>query len=147
MGASRVVQWQMIRLSMQEMWIRALVREIPCSRTWQRTPVFLPGKLHGQRSLAGYSPWNHRVGHNWAQAEGTSYVMLLLDILGWNFCMCFVGKTSKIDFFSIFICSHQQCCCFFPSVLLRCSWHTALCKFRVFRLMIWRTYIMKWWSQ
>ena len=21
------------------------------------TPVFLPGKLHGQRSLAGYSPW------------------------------------------------------------------------------------------
>ena len=21
------------------------------------TPVFLPGKFHGQRSLAGYSPW------------------------------------------------------------------------------------------
>ena len=26
-------------------------------REWQRTPVFLPGKFHGQRSLAGYSPW------------------------------------------------------------------------------------------
>ena len=24
---------------------------------WQPTPVFLPGKLHGQRSLVGYSPW------------------------------------------------------------------------------------------
>ena len=24
------------------------------------TPVFLPGKLHGQRSLAGYSPWGHK---------------------------------------------------------------------------------------
>ena len=24
---------------------------------WQPTPVFLPGELHGQRSLAGYSPW------------------------------------------------------------------------------------------
>ena len=24
---------------------------------WQPTPVFLPGKFHGQRSLAGYSPW------------------------------------------------------------------------------------------
>ena len=24
---------------------------------WQSTPVFLPGKFHGQRSLAGYSPW------------------------------------------------------------------------------------------
>ena len=23
----------------------------------QRTPVFLPGESHGQRSLAGYSPW------------------------------------------------------------------------------------------
>ena len=24
---------------------------------WQPTPVFLPGKSHGQRSLAGQSPW------------------------------------------------------------------------------------------
>ena len=24
---------------------------------WQRTPVFLPGKSDGQRSLVGYSPW------------------------------------------------------------------------------------------
>ena len=31
------------------------------------TPVFLTGKFHGQRSLAGYSPWDHkRVGHNLA---------------------------------------------------------------------------------
>ena len=26
-------------------------------RQWQPTPVFLPGKSHGQRSLVGYSPW------------------------------------------------------------------------------------------
>ena len=26
-------------------------------RKWQPTPVFLPGKFHGQKSLAGYSPW------------------------------------------------------------------------------------------
>ena len=24
------------------------------------TPVFLPGEIHGQRSLAGYSPWGHK---------------------------------------------------------------------------------------
>ena len=24
---------------------------------WQPTPVFLPGKSHGQRSLLGYGPW------------------------------------------------------------------------------------------
>ena len=32
------------------------VRKIPWGREWQPTPVFLPGKSHGQRSLAGYSP-------------------------------------------------------------------------------------------
>ena len=30
----------------------------------QPTPVFLPGEFHGQRSLAGYSPWNCTVGHD-----------------------------------------------------------------------------------
>ena len=25
------------------------------------TPVFLPGKFHGQGSLAGYSPWGHNL--------------------------------------------------------------------------------------
>ena len=28
------------------------------------TPAFLPGKSQGQRRLAGYSPWCHRVGHD-----------------------------------------------------------------------------------
>ena len=27
---------------------------------WLPTPVFLPGEFHGQRSLAGYSPWGHK---------------------------------------------------------------------------------------
>ena len=27
---------------------------------WQPTPVFLPGKSHGQGSLAGYCPWGHK---------------------------------------------------------------------------------------
>ena len=27
------------------------------TRVWQPTPVFSPGEFHGQRSLAGYSPW------------------------------------------------------------------------------------------
>jgi len=32
------------------------VRKLLWRRTWQPTPVFLPGESHGQRSLAGYSP-------------------------------------------------------------------------------------------
>ena len=33
---------------------------------WQPTPILLPEKFqfHGQRSLAGYSPCGHRVGHD-----------------------------------------------------------------------------------
>ena len=27
---------------------------------WQLTPVFFPGKFHGQRSLVGYSLWGHK---------------------------------------------------------------------------------------
>ena len=27
-------------------------------RKWQPTPVILPGEVHGQRRLAGYSPWD-----------------------------------------------------------------------------------------
>ena len=34
------------------------VRKITWRRKWQPNPLFLPGKSHGQRSLAGYSPWD-----------------------------------------------------------------------------------------
>ena len=27
---------------------------------WEPTPVLLPGKSHGQRSLVGYTPWGHK---------------------------------------------------------------------------------------
>ena len=32
------------------------VGKIPWRRKWQLAPVFLPGKSHEQRCLAGYSP-------------------------------------------------------------------------------------------
>ena len=34
--------------------------KIPWQRKWQPTPVFLPGKSHGQRSLVGYSQWDFK---------------------------------------------------------------------------------------
>ena len=34
--------------------------KISWRRAWQPTPVFLPGESHGQRTLAGYSPWGCR---------------------------------------------------------------------------------------
>ena len=40
------------------------VGKIPWRRKWQPTPVFLSGKPHGQKSLAGYSSWGCRVGRD-----------------------------------------------------------------------------------
>ena len=36
------------------------VGKISWRRKWKPTPVFLPGKFHGQRSLVGYSLWGHQ---------------------------------------------------------------------------------------
>ena len=36
------------------------VKKIPWRGKWQLSPVFLPGELHGPRSLMGYSPWAHK---------------------------------------------------------------------------------------
>ena len=44
----------------RQMWVSSLGQEDFWRRKWQHIPVFLPEKSHGQRSLAGYSPWGHR---------------------------------------------------------------------------------------
>ena len=50
---------------MQGAWVRSLGQEDPQKRKWQPIPVSLPGKSHGHRSLAGYSPWDpKKVEHN-----------------------------------------------------------------------------------
>ena len=36
------------------------VRKICWRKKWQPTPLFLPEKSHGQRSLVGYSPGGHK---------------------------------------------------------------------------------------
>ena len=36
------------------------------SRKWPPTPVFLPGKVHGWKSLVSCSPWGHMRSHDWA---------------------------------------------------------------------------------
>ena len=51
----------------QEMKVQSLGQEDPLRKKWQPSPVFMPEKSHGQRSLAGYSLWgSQKVGHNLA---------------------------------------------------------------------------------
>ena len=45
-------------------------------RKWQPTPVFLPGKVHGQRSLAGCSPWGYMTEHVCMRVEGDGLVAI-----------------------------------------------------------------------
>ena len=45
----------------KDMWVQSLGQEIPWRRKWQPAPGFLPGKFHGQRHLASYSPWSQKV--------------------------------------------------------------------------------------
>ena len=41
--------------AMQETWVQSWGWGSPWRREWLPTPVFLPGKFHGQRSLVGYT--------------------------------------------------------------------------------------------
>ena len=53
---------------------------IPWRRKWQPTLVFLPGESHGQKEPA-CSPWDHRVGHDWAH----TYTCVYKEVC-WDFC-------------------------------------------------------------
>ena len=62
------------RLStMRETWVWSLGREVPWRRKRQPTPVLLPRKCHGRRSLV--SMGSQRVGHDWATS-----------LTQWSFC-------------------------------------------------------------
>ena len=60
MGLPWWIGWKRILLQYKRPGFDPWVREISCKRKWQPTPVFLPGKPHGQRSLLGSSPWGHK---------------------------------------------------------------------------------------
>ena len=44
----------------EERRVQSLGWADPLEEGIQPTPVFLPGESHGQRILAGYSPWGHK---------------------------------------------------------------------------------------
>ena len=65
----------------QEMWFDPCVGKIPWCKKWQPSPIFLPGKFHGERSLAGYSPGgSQRVGHGWVTKHTAQHSCFILEI-------------------------------------------------------------------
>ena len=71
------------------------VGKIPWRRKWQPTPIFLPGKSHGQRSLAGYSPWGCRVGHDWLHFQFSLLPLLKNYCLDKLFCLILTSLCSE----------------------------------------------------
>ena len=56
----------------QETRIRSLLLEDPLEESMANIPVFLPGESHGQRSLAGYSPWGCKESDMTEQPNNTN---------------------------------------------------------------------------
>ena len=48
----------------------------PWRRIWQPTPVFLPGKVYGQRKLTVYSPWGCKTVGTWLSDYMIIYILL-----------------------------------------------------------------------
>ena len=80
--------------AMREIWFDPWVRKIPWRRKWQSTPLFLPEKSHGQRSLVGYSPWDHK------QSDTTERLTLFCGLLFHS-----VNNTNSFNF-NVIKCIH-----------------------------------------
>ena len=84
------------------------VRKIPWRREGIPTPVFLPGEFHGQRSLAGYSPWRHKeLDMNWV-TNTYLHTLLIVDL------QCCVNFYCTAEWFS-YTYAYILFSCSFPS--------------------------------
>ena len=75
---------------MWKTWFDPWVGKIPWRRKWQSTPVFLFGKFHEQRSLAGYNR-----GHK--ELDTTVWLSLFIPILH-SFPDCNRGENCLINY-------------------------------------------------
>ena len=146
-------------------------------RQWHPTPVLLPGKSHGRRSLVGCNPWGCKepdttewlhfhfslscIGEGngnplqrsclenprdrgawWAAVYGVAQSWTQLKWLSSSRLCLWNWITSHPDLFFPLSLSF-----FFLPALSRYNLHTALYKFKVYSIMTWVMYIMKWLAQ
>ena len=87
------------------------VGKIPWRRKWQPTPVLLPGKSHGWRSLVGYSSWGCKesdmnVMHAHSSASDMTLMIIsvptsqMSEVLTWR---CPLLSSHKSQFFFVAI--------------------------------------------
>ena len=110
---------------MPTMWdtqVQSLGWGNPWRRKWKPTPVLLPGKSHGRRSLVGYHPWDHKESD---MTEWLYFTLLAYEMsaIVWYFehslALPFFGIGMKTDLFQscghcwgFQICWHIECSTF-----------------------------------
>ena len=87
-GAFPVAQTVKDLLVVQELGFNHWVWKIPWRREWQPTPVLFPGEFHGQKNLAGYSPWSHRESDTIEWLSLSLYSWYLKSSLSLVNCFC-----------------------------------------------------------
>ena len=71
------------------------VGKIPWRRKWLPSPVFFLRKSHGQTSLAGYSPWDHKEPDTTEHVHTHTQWFIILEVLAFLFFfhkIFFVGE-------------------------------------------------------
>ena len=76
--------------------------------------VFLPGKSHGQRSLAGYSPWGHKESDMIEQLNNSNNMVLIVALL-WEL------KKVKTKLEAFWDWASESCCSVAKSHLPLCD--------------------------
>ena len=70
------------------------VRKIPWRRSWQPTPVFLPGKSYKQKSQVGYRPWGREGSDTTEHARTWHCVFLTLSLVE-SRCLISITRTNR----------------------------------------------------
>ena len=116
------------------------VRKIPWRRKRQPTPLFLPGKSHGQRSLVGYSPWGPQESdmtkplstHTFTRVTRFQRALSVRQLsLGHSLPTLFVCKHLISTLF--YACSFLMVIVVFMLMVWICSWRTIPTGFQTVR--------------
>ena len=75
------------------------VRKNPWRRKWQPTPIFLPGKFHGQRSMAAYSLWGCKESDRTEHARAHTHT----HTIALQCCVSFCHIMKWISYICIFV--------------------------------------------
>ena len=88
------LRWKRTCLQCRRPGFDPWVEKIPGEGNGKPTPIFLPGESHGQRSLAGYSPWGLKESDTTVQLTLSNEEGDEFNIYAWNHKRCLAERVS-----------------------------------------------------